>query len=129
MAQELQKLEVIQLEVQERYSDQNFWRKLARFAKLAGREVVEKALWLYYALQRPETPLWAKRVIVGALAYFILPFDFISDLLPGLGFTDDLGVIVTALSTVAMYITPAVKEQARLKVREWFGELDAPQTS
>lgn len=129
MAHELQKVEVIRLEVQERYSDQNFWRKLARFAKLAGREVVEKALWLYYALQRPETPIWAKRVIVGALAYFILPFDFISDLLPGLGFTDDLGVIATALSTVAMYITPAVKEQARLKVREWFGELDAPQTS
>ena len=120
---------MVRLEAHERYSDQGFWQKMARFAKRAGREVVEKALWLYYALQRPETPLWAKRVIVGALAYFILPFDFISDLLPGIGFTDDLGVIMAALSTVAMYITPAVQEQARKKVIEWFGELDTPQAT
>jgi uncharacterized membrane protein YkvA (DUF1232 family) len=104
------------------YSEQGFWDKLRRFARKAGREVVEKSLWLYYAYQRPDTPLWAKRVILGALAYFILPLDLIADFLPGIGFTDDLGALMTAISTVAMYINDAVKERARQKTLEWFGE-------
>ena len=41
------------------YSEDGFWDKLKRFAKTAGREVVERALWLWYALQKPETPAWA----------------------------------------------------------------------
>jgi uncharacterized membrane protein YkvA (DUF1232 family) len=104
------------------YSEVGFWDKLRRFARKAGREVVEKALWLYYAYQRPDTPIWAKRVILGALAYFILPLDLIADVLPGVGFTDDLGVIMTAISTIAMYINDSVKERARQKALEWFGE-------
>lgn len=104
------------------YTEAGFWDKLRRFARKAGREVVEKALWLYYAYQRPDTPLWAKRVILGALAYFILPFDLIADILPVVGFTDDLTALMTAISTVAMYINDGVKERAKLKAREWFGE-------
>ena len=33
------------------YSEAGFWQKLKRFAAAAGREVVEKALLLYYAGQ------------------------------------------------------------------------------
>ncbi len=124
MAQEIQKFEVIQLEARERYREEDFWNKLRRFARQAGREVVEKALWLYYALMRPETPAWAKRTIVGALVYFILPFDLVADLAPLVGFTDDLSVLLVAVGTVAAYITPAVKEQARVKANEWFGETE-----
>ncbi len=123
MAEEIQKIEVIQLNPTARYSEAGFWRKLSRFARSAGREVVEKALWLYYTLQRPETPAWAKRTIVGALAYFLLPFDLVSDLAPLVGFTDDLSVLLVAVSTVAAHITPEVKAQARRKAAEWFGEV------
>lgn len=130
MANELQKAEIIQLEVHEReYSEPGFWRKLTRFARAAGREVVEKALWLYYAMQRPETPAWAKRVIIGALAYFILPLDLIPDFVPLAGYTDDLSALMLAIGTVAVYISPAVKEQARLKATEWFGEPEKLQPS
>ena len=48
------------------YSDSSFWDKLKHFALSAGKEVIEKALWLYYAAQRPETPKWAKTAIYGA---------------------------------------------------------------
>ena len=50
------------------YSDSGFWDKVKKFARTAGKEVIEKALWLYYAAQRPETPKWAKTAIYGALA-------------------------------------------------------------
>ena len=31
------------------FSENNFWDKVVNFAKAAGKEVIEKALWLYYA--------------------------------------------------------------------------------
>lgn len=123
-AEQLQAAEVLELKVYERrYSNGGFWAKLARFARAAGREVVEKALWLYYTLQHPATPAWAKRVIVGALAYFILPIDAVPDFIPGIGYSDDLSVLLLAIGAVAMYISPAVKEQARQKAQEWFGPI------
>ncbi|MBF2049385.1 MAG: YkvA family protein [Leptolyngbya sp. IPPAS B-1204] len=104
------------------YSEPDFWRKLNQFAILAGRNVVEKALTLYYAAQRPETPLWAKMVIYSSLAYFVLPTDALPDFMPFVGYTDDLGTIASALVTVAMSITPEVKATARQQVQAWFGD-------
>lgn len=100
-----------------------FWEKLARHALAAGRDVVEKALWLYYAAERPEVPRWAKLTIYGALAYFILPLDAIPDLIPGAGYVDDLGALGTALLTVASYVDEDVKRRARRRMEQWFGAL------
>ena len=77
-------------------------------------------MWLYYAAQREDTPAWAKAVIYGALGYFILPLDAIPDVMPGIGYTDDLGVLGAAITTVASYIDDSVKELAREKIAEWF---------
>lgn len=104
------------------FSDDGFWNKIVKYAKTAGQEVIEKALWLYYAAQTPQTPAWAKATIYGALGYFILPIDAIPDVLPGVGYTDDLGVIAAAITAVSMYITDDVKQQASQKLRDWFGE-------
>jgi uncharacterized membrane protein YkvA (DUF1232 family) len=120
--EEIQKAEVIAVRAAERYTDAGFWSKLSRFGRKAGREVVEKALWLYYTMQRPETPAWAKGTIIGALVYFLLPFDLVADLAPVLGFTDDWRVLLVAVCTVVAYITPAAKEQARRKANQWFGQ-------
>ncbi len=103
------------------FDDGSFWDKLKRFALKAGKEVIEKALWLYYAAQQPNTPAWAKTVIYGALAYFVLPVDAIPDAVPVAGFTDDLGALAAALGTVAIYVTEEVKRQAADRMREWFG--------
>lgn len=102
------------------FSDAGFWDKLTSFAKLAGREVIEKALWLYYAMQSPDCPAWAKTVIVGALGYFILPLDAIPDVLVPIGFSDDLGVLAAALTVVSLYVTPEVKQRASDKLAAWF---------
>lgn len=102
------------------FSDERLWRKLRRYAATAGHEVVEKALWLYYAAQHKDTPAWAKAVILGALVYFINPADAVPDLVPAIGFSDDLVALTLAVATVAMNITPEVKERARQKSRDWF---------
>ncbi len=103
------------------YSDSSFWDKVKKFALTAGKEVIEKALWLYYAAQRPETPKWAKTAIYGALAYFISPIDAIPDITPLVGFTDDLGALAAAIAMTSAYINEDVKAKASKKLLDWFG--------
>lgn len=102
------------------YSEASLFRKLKKYARAAGEELVEKSLVLYYTLQKSDTPLWAKTVIYSVLGYFILPLDLIPDALPPLGFTDDLGAILAALATISLHVTPDVKEKARARMSEWF---------
>lgn len=101
------------------FSEKGFWKKLAKYAKVAGTEVVEKALWLYYAYQRPETSMWAKTTIVAALGYFISPIDAIPDFTPIVGYADDLGVLTMAVAAVAVYIDKDVKKKAKKKLKDW----------
>lgn len=105
-----------------RYSERRFWEKIRRFARVAGKRVVESALQLYFSAQSPETPTQARSVIYGALAYFVLPIDIIPDLLPGVGYTDDLTVLLAAISIVATHITPEIRQRASNRTDAWFGE-------
>lgn len=104
------------------YSDAKFWEKVVAYARNAGKEVIEKALWLYFSAQNPKAPAWAKSVVYGALGYFIFPLDAIPDLTPLAGYTDDLGVLAAALATVALYVNDEVKARAAEKMKGWFGE-------
>ncbi|QGQ46374.1 YkvA family protein [Metabacillus sediminilitoris] len=103
------------------FSEDSFWSKLKKFGKKAGVSVVYVALLLFYTLQKPTTPVWAKTVIIGALGYFIFPVDLIPDLLPA-GYADDMSGLFGALVTVAMFIDNEVKEKAKDRIRIWFGD-------
>lgn len=103
------------------FSEDKFWDKLKKFAKKAGASVVYAVLLLYYTLQKPEVPAKAKAIIIGALGYFILPFDLIPDVAVGVGYTDDLGALGVALFQVAMYIDDDIKAKAKEKLKDWFG--------
>ena len=107
---------------EEAYSDDGFWDKLKHYAKSAGKEVVEKALLLYYAGNEESAPAWAKATVVASLGYFIAPLDAIVDLTPAVGYADDLGVLVLALAAVATYINDNVREKTAVKMVQWFGE-------
>ena len=102
------------------FEDSSYWAKLKAYALVAGREVIEKSLWLYYAAQAPDTPAWAKTVIYSALAYFVLPADAIPDVVPLAGFSDDLGALAAAVASVAMYIDDDVRAKAAAKLSNWF---------
>jgi len=47
-----------------------------------------------------------KAVVVGALIYFIVPFDAIPDLAPLFGYMDDLGVIGATLKFLGSELIP-----------------------
>ena len=109
-------------EYEDAYTEAGFWQKLRRYATVAGREVVEKALLLFYAAQEEKAPKWAKATIAGALGYFIVPLDAVADLTPAVGYADDLGVLVLALAAVATYINDDVRAKTARKMEDWFGQ-------
>lgn len=98
-----------------------FWSRALRFLRFAGKQLMHKALLLHYAAQNPRTPKWAKTAIYGALAYYLLPLDLVPDLLPVVGYTDDLWVLAAALATVTLYINDDVRAQAAQRLQAWFG--------
>lgn len=75
-----------------------FWtvlRKSARHIPFA-----RDAIAAYYCATDPSTPRRVKGILLAALAYFILPLDFIPDVFTVIGFSDDLAVLTTAIAMV-----------------------------
>lgn len=88
-----------------------FWPKMQRVA--ARLPFAEDLLSAYYCAFDSHTPLRVRAALLAALAYFVLPTDFMPDVLPLLGFTDDALVLVTALRMVSGQITDQHREAAR----------------
>jgi uncharacterized membrane protein YkvA (DUF1232 family) len=88
-----------------------FWGKLKRFA--AQLPFAEDLLTAYYCAFDRSTPNHVRAVLLGALAYFILPFDFMPDMLPIVGFTDDAALIAGSIKLIWMHIKPDHREAAR----------------
>ena len=89
----------------------HFWSKAKSFA--SRLPFVEDLLTAYYCAFDRETPLPVKAALFGALAYFVLPYDFMPDVLPALGFADDAAVLAAAVRMVAAHILPEHREAAR----------------
>ena len=92
-----------------------FWIKLKQVA--ARLPFTEDLLAAYYCAFDKETPRHVQAALAGALAYFVLPFDFIPDMMPVLGFTDDAAILATAIRMVATHITEDHREAARAALK------------
>lgn len=88
-----------------------FWPKIRRTASRIP--FADQLLSVWYAARDPETPTAAKGIMVGALAYFVLPFDAIPDIFAGIGFTDDAAVIAALLATLGSHVKRRHKDLAR----------------
>ena len=88
-----------------------FWKKAKKFA--TRLPFAEDLLAAYYCAFDRDTPMQVKAALLGALAYFVLPFDFVPDMLPMLGFADDAAILATALRMVASHLRPEHREAAK----------------
>lgn len=84
-----------------------------------GQEVVEKLLIAYFVMRDDATPRRAKMTLAGALAYFLVPFDAVTDVLPVVGFTDDAMAITLALAAVVTSIRRRHVRLAREVMQTW----------
>ena len=94
-----------------------FLRKLAR--ALGRVPFAEDLLAAYYCALDPQTPTRVRGMIFGAVAYFILPFDLVPDMILGLGFTDDASVIAAVIAMLSTHLRPDDRARARTKLDEF----------
>lgn len=95
----------------ELYVKRGFWPKLKRVARRFP--IVEDAVALYYTAFDENTPKWARRIALTALAYFVLPIDVIPDAIVLTGLTDDAGIVAMALKALSKYVKPEHHEKAK----------------
>lgn len=94
----------IRVEREERFVRRNFWRKLR--ANLHRIPFLEDLLAAYYCATDRATPFKVKAILLGALAYFVLPVDALPDWLVVAGFTDDAAVLAAAIQAVRAHLLP-----------------------
>jgi uncharacterized membrane protein YkvA (DUF1232 family) len=98
----------------------DFWDKAKRVA--ARLPFAEDLLAAYYCALDHDTPVQVKAMLFAALAYFVLPFDFFPDLLPLIGFTDDMAVLLIALRLISNNMRPEHRDAARAALDRWRAE-------
>ena len=105
------------------FDEDSFWKKVKKIAKKVGATVIRPVLTLYYLLQDDQVPTQHKAYIIGALGYFILPFDIIPEALFSIvGFSDDVAVMTLVLKLVHDSVTPEIKRKVDQKIIELFAD-------
>jgi uncharacterized membrane protein YkvA (DUF1232 family) len=91
----------------------------AKLRRVAQRiPFAEDILAAYFCAVDPATPSRVKLVLLGAIAYFVMPLDAIPDILPLIGFADDAALLLAAISQVAGSINDGHREQARAALQD-----------
>lgn len=104
------------------YSERGLFDKVTGSVKKAGLALIYKALQLFYVAQNPNVPMKIRAAIIAPLGYFISPIDFIPDITPFVGFTDDAWIIAVAMVIAQAYINDEIKRNAKEKIRSLFGD-------
>ena len=108
------------LERDEASVSRDFWRKFSRLA--AQIPFAEDLLTAYYCAFDRRTPTGVRVALLGALAYFIAPFDVLPDMLPIVGLTDDAAILAAVFKLVWDNIQPEHRKAARESLVRASGE-------
>lgn len=92
---------------------------LLRVLRRAGRILALPALECLELLLDAQTPPAARWTVLAALTYLLVPLDLIPDLLPLIGFSDDLVALTALLGVVGRYRTPAIRQRAQRRLDRW----------
>lgn len=76
----------------------------------AAGAIVNSLGSLISALDNPATPTKMKALIIGAVGYILLPLDLIPDMMPVVGYTDDLASAAGVVAAVAAYSNFSLEE-------------------
>jgi uncharacterized membrane protein YkvA (DUF1232 family) len=97
----------------------NFWATLKKAARYVP--FVDELVAAYFCAMDPLTPTRVRVILLGALAYFVMPIDTIPDFLIAFGFSDDATVLMTVITAVRSYITPAHYSAAQEALKQDVG--------
>ena len=87
------------------------------------RDFLRDVCTLYYICRDSRMPAYAKALAVGIVAYAVSPIDLLPDVLPALGFLDDLLVVPAGLFLVEQLIPSALLAEHRQRADKLLGRL------
>ncbi|CDZ59713.1 YkvA family protein [Neorhizobium galegae] len=96
----------------ERQVRAKFWPTLKRAVRQVpfSRDLIAA----YYCAIDRRTPTRVRGVLLAALAYFVMPIDFLPDMFVLVGFTDDVAVLAAAFRMIQGHIADRHYEAADL---------------
>jgi uncharacterized membrane protein YkvA (DUF1232 family) len=103
---------------------EGFWKKIRGAASRIP--FIDDVVASYFCALDPSTPSRARYILLGALAYFVLPLDWVPDILLGFGFTDDIAVLAAAISAIRSNLKDAHYAAARKALDRPDDQRDAP---
>lgn len=89
-----------------------FWKTVKK--AIASIPFIDEVVAAYYCALDPETPASVRATLLAALTYFVVPLDIVPDFILGFGFSDDITVLVTAISMVRRHIGERHRLAARI---------------
>lgn len=89
----------------------HFWSVARRAA--ARIPFMEELVAAYYCALDSRTPLRVRGMLLAALAYFVVPIDFVPDFILAFGFADDAAVLSSTIALISSHITDRHREAAR----------------
>ncbi|CDZ27151.1 YkvA family protein [Neorhizobium galegae] len=100
----------------ERQVRAKFWPTLKRAVRQVpfSRDLIAA----YYCAIDRRTPTRVRGVLLAALAYFIMPIDFLPDMFVLVGFTDDVAVLAAAFRMIQGHIADRHYEAADLALSD-----------
>ncbi|MGK6313305.1 YkvA family protein [Neorhizobium sp. DT-125] len=101
---------------QERQVRARFWPTLKRAVRQVpfSRDLIAA----YYCAVDPATPVRVRGTLLAALAYFVVPVDFVPDVFAFVGFTDDIAVLAAAFRMIQGHIADRHYEAADLSLAD-----------
>ena len=98
------------------------WDKLKTYALRAGRVATKPILTFYHVMRDSETTILEKALIYGAIAYIVIPADFLPRKVLGLlGILDDAAVIAYVYKKISNKITAEITNLVENTLDHWFG--------
>jgi len=85
--------------------------KLGNMKRGAVTEIWPKVQALWALAKDPDGSWKAKASAIGALVYLVAPIDAIPDVIPVLGLTDDVAVILFAISKIGPELKPYLNKK------------------
>ncbi|GCA52703.1 MULTISPECIES: YkvA family protein [Sinorhizobium] len=97
-----------------------FWPTFRRAARQIpfSRDLVAA----YYCAVDPATPTRTRGILLAALGYFVLPLDFVPDMLAMIGFSDDIAVLTAAFAAISGQIKERHYQKADEVLRDGAGQ-------
>ena len=96
--------------------------RLRPWALKTGRTAARPLLQFYYVMEDEKTSTLDRLLIYAAIAYTVLPMDYIpASIYKFLGILDDSVAVMYVYKKIKSRITPEINAKVDDKLNEWFG--------